>query len=233
MLRTIVAVSTAVADTAVLGPAIMASSLVSEDLTEKLSRAWCTTVLAGMGVEREVSGLENIEPGRTYVFVCNHQSHVDPPTCFASLPGHLRFVAKESLFRIPVFGWSLRRAGHIAIDRSDRESSTAKMNANLDALRTRVSIVLFPEGTRSDDGKLGPFKKGAAVMAIQAQVPVMPMAISGTRFILPKGFNAIHSGKVRLKVGKPIPTNGLTLDDRESLTNRMRDEVAKLMTELD
>jgi 1-acyl-sn-glycerol-3-phosphate acyltransferase len=182
-----------------------------------------------MGVERHVEGLENLDPAQPYVYVCNHQSHVDPPTCMASLPGHLRFVAKESLFKVPVFGQALRRAGHIPINRGDSASATEQLNKNLDALRTRISIVLFPEGTRSDDGVLGPFKKGAAVLAIQAQVPVVPMAIAGTRFILPKGFNAIHGGRVRLRVGKPIPTKGMTLDDRDALTARMRTEIAALM----
>jgi 1-acyl-sn-glycerol-3-phosphate acyltransferase len=151
-----------------------------------------------------------------------------------SLEGHhLRFVAKESLFKVPLFGTALRRAGHIAIDRGDSQGAQEKLNQNLDALRTKVSVVLFPEGTRSEDGKLGPFKKGAAALALQAQVPVVPMAIAGTRYILPKGFNAIHGGTVRLRIGQPIPTAGMTLDDRGALTERMREEVAKLMVGLE
>jgi 1-acyl-sn-glycerol-3-phosphate acyltransferase len=233
MLRTLVAVGTAVAETVVLTPLIVGASYVSEDLTESLSRAWARTLLAGMGVERSVEGLEQLDVRQPYVYVCNHQSHVDPPTCFVSLPGHLRFVAKESLFKVPLFGAALKRAGHIPIDRSDHQSSTARLNENLEALKTRVSIVLFPEGTRSEDGVLGPFKKGAAVLAIQAQVPVVPMAIAGTRYVLPKGVNAIHGGRVRLRVGAPIPTAGMTLDDREALTSRLHDEVARLMVGLE
>jgi 1-acyl-sn-glycerol-3-phosphate acyltransferase len=186
-----------------------------------------------MGVERHVEGLEKLDPNQPYVYVCNHQSHVDPPTCMASLPGHLRFVGKKSLFHVPLFGGALRRAGHIPIDRGDSAGSTDKLNENLEALKTRISIVLFPEGTRSDDGKLGPFKKGAAVMAIQAQVPVVPMAIAGTRYILPKGFNAIHGGVVRLRIGKPIPTVGMTHDDRDKLTVKMRHDVSNLMVGLE
>jgi 1-acyl-sn-glycerol-3-phosphate acyltransferase len=150
-----------------------------------------------------------------------------------SLPGHLRFVAKESLFKVPLFGGALRRAGHIPIDRGDSAGSAERLNKNLEALRTRVSIVLFPEGTRSDDGKLGPFKKGAAVLALQAQVPVVPMAIAGTRYILPKGFNAIHGGVVRLRVGTPIPTAGMSMDERGPLTDRLHAEVEKLMVGLE
>jgi 1-acyl-sn-glycerol-3-phosphate acyltransferase len=233
MLRTAVAATTTVTGTLVLAPLIMGASFVSEDWTEKLSRAYALTILRGMGVERHVEGLENVDPQQPYVYVCNHQSHVDPPTCMASLPGHLRFVGKKSLFKVPLFGSALRRAGHIPIDRGDSTTSTDQLNKNLDALRTRVSIVLFPEGTRSETGALGPFKKGAAVMAIQAQVPVVPMAIAGTRYILPKGFNAIHGGVVRLRVGKPIPTKGMTLEDRGTLTDKLRHAVANLMVGLD
>ena len=233
MLRTAVAATTAVTETMVLAPLIMGASFVSQDWTEKLSRAWALTLLAGMGVERHVEGLENLDARQPYVYVCNHQSHVDPPTCMVSLPGHLRFVGKKSLFQVPLFGGALRRAGHIPIDRGDSANATDKLNQNLEALRTRISIVLFPEGTRSDDGVLGPFKKGAAVMAIQAQVPVVPLAIAGTRYILPKGLNAIHGGVVRLRVGQPIPTAGMTLDDRGPLTDRLRGEVGKLMVGLE
>lgn len=232
MLRTLVAAGTAVADTAFHAPLIMGASYLDPDLAESLSRSWCRVLLDGFGVERRVEGLENLLPGRTAVYVCNHQSHVDPPTCFLSLPGPLRFVAKKSLFQVPVFGWALQRAGHIPIDRSDGAESRERINSHIEALRTKVSVMLFPEGTRSEDGTLGPFKKGAAVLALQAGVPVIPLAIAGTKEVLPKGFNQIRSGVVRLRIGKPISTEGMTLEDRGALTERMRSEVAALMVGL-
>lgn len=232
MFRTLIATAAGIADTAVLAPLIIGASFVSDDATEALCRTWARTMLAGMGVELAVEGLENLDPKQTYVYTCNHQSHVDPPCCYVSLPGHLRFVAKESLFKIPVFGQALRATGQIPVDRGDGESSHARINESIEALRTRVSVIMFPEGTRSDDGVLKPFKKGPAVLALQAQVPLVPMAIVGSKEILPKGWNAVHAGKVRLRVGKPIPTAGLTLEARGALTERLREAIAALMVDL-
>lgn len=229
MLRTLIAVSTAVADTAVIAPAIVGASFVSPDATEALARTWAKVMLRGLGVNLSVEGRENLDPNQSYVYACNHQSHVDPPSCYISLPGHLRFVAKESLFKIPVFGTALRRSGQIPIDRGDSSGAHEALNANLEALSTRISVVLFPEGTRSETGELGPFKKGAAVLAIRAQVPLVPLAITGTKEILPKGFNAIHGGDVKLRIGKPIPTRGMTLDDRGALTEKLRGEIASML----
>ena len=229
MLRTAVAATTAVGtETRSLAPLIMGASFVSQDWTgAAVARLGALTILAGMGVERHVEGLERLDPNQPCVYACNHQSHVDPPTCMSLAAGHLRFVGKKSLFQVPLFGGALRRAGHIPIDRGDSAGSTDKLNENLEALKTRISIVLFPEGTRSEDGRLGVFKQGAAVRAIQAQVPVVPLAIDGTRHILPKGFNQIHGGKVRLRIGRPIPTAGMTLEDRGTLTDRLRVEVGQ------
>jgi 1-acyl-sn-glycerol-3-phosphate acyltransferase len=232
MLRTLTAISTALANTAVHGPLIVGASLVSPDATEALARSWARVMLRGLGVELSVEGRENLDPNQSCVYACNHQSHVDPPCCYLALPGHLRFVAKESLFKIPIFGAALRRSGQIPIDRGDATGARDALNANLEALSTRISVVLFPEGTRSETGELGPFKKGAAVLAIRAQVPLVPLAITGSRQILPKGLHAIHGGKVKLRIGKPIPTRGLTLDDRGMLTEKLRGEVARLLTEI-
>ena len=229
MLRTLIAVSTAVVDTAVHAPLVVGASFVSPDLTEALARSWARVALRGLGVELSVEGRENLDPNQPYVYACNHQSHVDPPSCMVALPGHLRFVGKESLFKIPVFGAALRRSGQIPIDRGDSAEARERLNAQLEELRTRISVVLFPEGTRSDTGELGAFKKGAAVLAIQAQVPLVPLAIDGTRHILPKGFSQIHGGKVRLRIGKPIPTAGMTLEQRDALNDQLRAEIVKML----
>jgi len=232
MLRTLIAVSTGVADTALLAPLVVGASFVSPDATEALARTWSRVMLRGLGVKLTVEGRENLEPHQPYVFACNHRSHVDPPSCMVALPGHLRFVGKQSLFKIPVFGDALRRSGQIPIDRNDSAGARDALNANLDALRTRISVVLFPEGTRSEDGELGTFKKGAAVLAISAQVPLVPLAITGTEHILPKGLHAIHGGRVRLRIGAPIATRDLTADDRGALTEQVRGEVSRMLGEL-
>lgn len=232
MLRTLIAVSTAVVDTAVIAPLVVGTSFFSPDATEALARTWAKVMLNGLGVRLEVEGRENLDPNQPYVYACNHQSHVDPPSVAVSVPGHLRFAAKEELFKIPVFGTALRRSGQIAINRGDSASAQERLNAHIESLRTRISVVLFPEGTRSETGELGTFKKGAAVLAIQAQVPLVPMAIWGSKDILPKGFHAIHGGRVRLKIGKPIPTAGMTLDDRGALTEQLRGEIEEMVAEI-
>jgi 1-acyl-sn-glycerol-3-phosphate acyltransferase len=232
MLRTFIAAATAVVDTAVHAPLIVGASYVSPDATEVVCRSWARVILKGLGVTLSVEGREHLDPAQPYVYACNHLSHVDPPSCYLALPGHLRLAAKKSLFQIPVFGWALHRSGQIPIDRSDAQSAQTKLNANVEAIKTRISVLLFPEGTRSDDGTLQPFKKGAAVLAIQAQVPIVPMAIAGSREILPKGFNAIHGGTVRIRIGTPIPTRGMSLEERGALTERVRAEVARLQVGL-
>lgn len=232
MLRTLIAAATAVVDTTVHAPLIMGASYLSPDATEVLCRSWARVMLKGLGVSLSVEGRERLDPHQPYVYACNHLSHVDPPSCYLALPGHLRMAAKKSLFQIPVFGWALHRSGQIPIDRGDAQRAQSQLNANVEAIKTRVSVLLFPEGTRSDDGTLQPFKKGAAVLAIQAQVPIVPLAIAGSREVLPKGFNAIHGGTVRIRIGQPIPTRGMTLEDRAALTEQVRSAVAALQVGL-
>jgi 1-acyl-sn-glycerol-3-phosphate acyltransferase len=165
------------------------------------------------------------------VLCANHQSHFDALVLFRHIRRHMRYVAKAELKKIPVFGWALQRAGNIFVDRSGGERDKNKLNDAAQAVRERVSVVFFAEGTRSDDGILRPFKKGAAIMAIDAQVPLIPAAVAGTHRILEKGSVAIRSRPSALIIGEPIDTKGMTQDDRDALTQRAHAEVAKLLEE--
>lgn len=199
---------------------------------DKALRLWARGVLASAGVRHEAVGLEHIPTQGHVVFVCNHQSHYDAPLAMAHVETHTRFVAKAELFKIPVFGAALRRAGNIPVARSGGNEDRARLEEAVTALRERVSVLFYAEGTRSEDGRLRPFKKGAATLAIQAGVPVVPMAVSGTRLILPKGGRAVQWGqRVALVVGKPISTQGLTIEDRDTLTRGLEDAVAQLYSE--
>jgi 1-acyl-sn-glycerol-3-phosphate acyltransferase len=192
---------------------------------------WGRSMMAAAGAEHTARGLEHLPEGNV-VFVCNHQSNYDVILFFAHVRKHTRWVAKRELFKIPVFGQTMRLAGNIPVDRDGSESDKSRLSEAVIAVRERVSVMFFPEGTRNSDGKLKPFKKGAAVFAIQAGVPIVPMAVSGTRLILPKGSLAIRWGqRAALVLGEPIATQGLTLDDRDALTHRLEETVARLYAE--
>ena len=174
-------------------------------------------------------GWRRFRPTRAF-FVSNHQSHFDAPLLFANLPGHVRFVGKAELFKIPVFGFGLERAASSRWTAPAAPGDRQVLAESVSAVRERTSILFFAEGTRSDDGVLLPFKKGAAVLALDAQVPIVPVGVAGTRHILPKGSVWIRGGKpVVLRVGKPIPTEGLSMNYRAGLTERAREAVCELV----
>jgi 1-acyl-sn-glycerol-3-phosphate acyltransferase len=169
------------------------------------ARAWSWLILATTGVEVEVRGLERLERGRTYVFVSNHQSIYDIPVLFWWIPFQLRIIAKESLGRFPVLGPHLKRTGHMLVDRSRPDRSGIFGWAN--ALTARgLSLIVFPEGTRSGDGRVGIFKGGSFYLAIQAGLPIVPLSIVGSRHVMRKGQLTTRPGHVTLIVHDPIPT---------------------------
>lgn len=192
---------------------------------------WAKKMLALAGVQAEAHGLENL-PAGTCVMVCNHQSHYDGVMLFRFIPKHFRFVAKRELTRIPVFGQAVKLMGNLIVDRKGSQADRETLNDAVATVRDHLSVMFFPEGTRSEEGTLRRFKKGAAMLAIQAQVPVVPIAVSGTRHILPKGSKAIQRGqKAVLLVGKPLPTAGLQPSDRDALTKQLEQAVAQLYAE--
>jgi len=226
-----VAAYAAVASSAVVGPIVIALSLSRgrPERPDPLIRAWCNAVLGAAAVREDVAGLENLPPG-TCVLVCNHQSNFDAPFVFARLPKHVRFVAKQELYRIPIFGAAIKAMGNIRVERTGSDGDRKRIEAAIKQVRTRTSILFFAEGTRSTDGKLRSFKKGAAVLAIDAQVPLVPVAVAGAHEITPKGGLWVHSGRpLVLRVGKPIPTTGLGRGDRDTLTRQAHDAVAALL----
>ena len=224
-----VATYAAVGSSALVGPVVIALSPGRPERADPVIRGWCNAVLGAAGVREDVGGLENL-PAGTCVLACNHQSNFDAPFVFARLPKHIRFVAKQELYRIPVFGAAVRAMGNIRVERTGSEADHQRIEAAVEQVRTRTSILFFAEGTRSPDGVLRPFKKGAAILAIDAQVPLVPLAVAGAHEITPKGGLWVRSGRpLVLRVGKPIPTTGLTREDRDSLTQQAHDAVAALL----
>lgn len=190
----------------------------------RVARAWARTLLAVSGVRVHVEGLDRIDPSASYVFVSNHLSYMDTPVALAHVPAQFRFLAKRGLFRIPFLGTHLSRAGHIPVPREDPRAAVKTLQAAAEALqRKKISMLIFPEGGRSHDGILQPFKEGGAYIAIRAGVPVVPLVMIGTREILPLGGGIVLPGTVTLRVLPPIDTSRMTLKDRGKLTERLRE----------
>jgi len=209
--------------TIVLGTASIASSLFERRgyFAHWCARTWSRLILATTGVHVEVEGLERLDRGRTYVFVSNHQSIYDIPILFWSLPFQLRIIAKASLGNFPFLGWHLRRTGHMLVDRSRPDRSRIfKWASRL--MSEGLSLIVFPEGTRSRDGRVGRFKGGSFLLALQAGLPVVPLSVVGSRHIMLKGRLATYPGHVRLVVHEPIETTGIADPDPRAFGERIR-----------
>ncbi len=203
----------------------------SGDLAHKVARLWGRWILASAGVRVRVQGKGNLLQGRPQVVFSNHCSYFDVFCLLAHLPIQFRWLAKEELFRIPLFGKAMEYGGYLPIDRSNPRRAHRSMVAAAQRIRAGTSIVIFPEGTRSPDGKLQEFKSGGAILAIRAQVPVVPVAVLGTHRVMPKGTLRVKPGPVEIRIGEPIPTEGLSQKDREALLRRARQSILKLMGE--
>ena len=194
----------------------------------RVARAWAKFLLAVSGVRVHVEGLEHIDLNGSYVFVSNHLSYMDTPVALANIPVQFRFLAKRGLFQIPFLGQHLSRAGHIPVPREDPRAAVKTMQIAAEAIKEKkISLLIFPEGGRSHDGVLGPFKEGGAYIAIRAGVAVVPMAIIGSREVLPYGGGIPQGGIVTLRIFEPIETTQFNLKERSVLTERARDLILR------
>ncbi|MCY4658629.1 MAG: lysophospholipid acyltransferase family protein [Acidobacteria bacterium] len=212
--------------TVVLGAASLASMLVDRrgHVAHRCARLWSWCILATTGVRVRMRGRERVSLGQSYVFVSNHQSIYDFPILITSLPFQLRIIAKASLGAFPVLGWHLRYTGHLLIDRARAGRGTLRRIADL--MRRGHSLIVFPEGTRSPDGKVLGFRRGLFRLAIEAGLPVVPVAVVGSRHVMPKGRLMTCPGQVELVVHAPLPTDGLDREDARTLADRARDVIA-------
>lgn len=195
-----------------------------------LGHAGARLALALAGIRYRVSGREHV-PDAAVVFCSNHESNVDPPVLFEALHRRLHILYKAELRKFPIMGTVFDVGGFVPIDRNDRESAMRSIAMGAESLRAGKSFLIFPEGTRSRTGQLLPFKKGGLIMAIEAQAPVVPVAISGGRAAMRKGSPIVRPVKVTVRVGESIPTKGMTLDNRDELIERVRRDVQKLLDE--
>jgi 1-acyl-sn-glycerol-3-phosphate acyltransferase len=213
--------------TIILGTLSIGSSLFEKRgyFAHWCARTWSRLILRTTGVRVELAGLERLVPGRTYLFVANHQSIYDIPILFWSLPYQLRIIAKESLGRFPFLGWHLRRTGHMLVDR--RHPDRAAIFSWASRLTSKgLSLIVFPEGTRSRDGRVGRFKGLSFYLALEAGMPVVPLSVVGSRHVMLKGRLATYPGRVRLVVYDPIDTSGLAGTDPKAFAERVRQIIA-------
>lgn len=186
------------------------------------------TVLAG--IRTRVAGREHVPAGQAVVFCSNHESNIDPPILFRALHPRLHVLFKAELRKLPLLGKALQIGGFVPIERTSREQAMAAIDQAAESLRQGNSFLTFPEGTRSRTGALLPFKRGPFLMAIKAQVPIVPVAIQGARASMRKGSRILRPVTVSVRIGEPVETRGMTLADREKLADLVRSRVEQLLT---
>jgi 1-acyl-sn-glycerol-3-phosphate acyltransferase len=196
-----------------------------------IARIWGRSILWVSGIRTVTSGFSHTMGHHSYIYMSNHQSNFDIPVLYSALPVQFRWLAKAELFKIPIFGQGMRGAGYISIDRSNRQSAFQSLAEAADAIRNGTSVMIFPEGTRSTDGTLLPYKKGGFVMAVDAGVPIVPVVISGTHAIMPKGRLLIRRQWVHVHVGVPIESADFSRKTKDDLMAKVRTAMLEMMPE--
>ncbi|CAB1075816.1 Acyl-CoA:1-acyl-sn-glycerol-3-phosphate acyltransferase (EC [Olavius algarvensis Delta 1 endosymbiont] len=188
----------------------------------KVARIWARGILFVSRIKVTINGLANIDPTQSYVYMSNHQSNFDIPVLLAHLPVQFRWLAKAELFKIPIFGRAMRGAGYVKIDRFNQQSAFESISEAAGKMKNGVSVMIFPEGTRSRDGKIKNFKKGGFIMAVDAGVPIVPLVLKGTWSIMDKSSMRINKGEVSLNIGAPIATADYTRENKDDLMQSVR-----------
>ena len=217
-------------------PAVIVAALFKPGkYTFYTMKVWNIIVSKLMGIKVSLSGLENLKPNTSYIITPNHQGVADILSIVSTLPVRFRWVVKKELFKVPVWGWALWATGAIGLDRSNSAESIARLNKEKDEkLTDGWSVLIYPEGTRTPDGFLKEFKKGAFMMAVQTGIPILPVVCNGAFKIMPKKMLAFRPGRVTLEICPPIVTNGLTEKDVPELMTKTRDAIlARLRPDYD
>jgi 1-acyl-sn-glycerol-3-phosphate acyltransferase len=228
MLRKLFCIAVAVVAPAIFFPILSVGILLTlnPDVGPWVARVfWSPILLWAGGARLRIEGAEHVDPRRPTIYVSNHQSTVDIPALFVALPVPLRFVAKHQLAWVPIIGWYLWLTGNIFVNRSNRAGAITSMERAAQRIRAGRNILVFAEGTRSEDGRILPFKKGAFALALRAGVPICPVTIEGSAKLMPKNSWRITPGDVRVRIGAPIDPAPFAPDDREGLMRAVREAI--------
>ncbi len=202
-------------------------------ISDYIVKRWARLLLFISFIKIKQVGTENINKGKGYIFISNHSSMFDILIALAGIPTNIRFVAKKELFKIPIFGWAMKMAGYISIDRERSLKAMRSIEEAAEKIRNGVSVILFAEGTRSKDGSVQPFKRGPFLLASKTKVPVIPVTINGAAKILPKKSLNLKGGLLEIVFGEPVPTEHIqTKNDELELMDKVRNEIIKNQREV-
>ncbi|MEA2237140.1 MAG: 1-acyl-sn-glycerol-3-phosphate acyltransferase [Thermoanaerobaculia bacterium] len=231
MLRTIWTIIVAVAVTIPCASAVLIIAMLSSasPWIEPIIRLWARLIVWGAGIDLRTEGTEGIDRSKRYILIANHHSYFDIPCIFAAIPQPIRFMAKKSLFSIPIFGWAIGRAGFIPIDRKNRRTAVKSFDLAVERIRRGNTIVIFPEEGRSREVAMRPFQRGAFLLAIRSELPILPIAIEGTYEVHRVGAKRITPGPVTIRVGTEIETAGVGVRAKESLSVQSRGQIEAML----
>jgi 1-acyl-sn-glycerol-3-phosphate acyltransferase len=232
MLRSVIILILGLAITGYFSACALIFGLISpgENKIHFIAKLWAKTLLLLSGTHVEVIGAENVLMGKPQIFMSNHQSDFDIFVVLGFIPGQFRWIAKKELFKIPVFSGAMRNAGYIEIDRQNHEKAMKSLDIAAQKIREGKSVMTFPEGTRSKDGTIKPFKQGMFHLAIKAGVPIVPVCIIGAGAIMSRRSLRINPGKVTMIIDKPIDVTVYTIEDRVQLIERVRNVIVSNYT---
>ncbi len=198
-------------------------------LIDGIIRLWARLIIGAAGIDLRVEGTDVIDRQQRYILIANHYSYFDIPCIFVAIPQPIRFMAKVSLFKIPVFGWAIGRAGFIPIDRKNRRTAVKSFEMAVGRIRKGNTVVVFPEEGRSRQRAMRPFQRGGFLLALRSGLPILPVAIQGTYDVYRAGAKRVTPGPVTIRVGTPIPTEGLTVRNKDRLLEASRAQITKML----
>jgi len=231
MLRTIWTIIVAVVVTIPCATTVLIIAMLSSasPWIDPVIRLWARLILWGAGIDIRAEGIETIDRGKRYILIANHHSYFDIPCIFAAIPQPIRFMAKKSLFSIPIFGWAIGRAGFIPIDRKNRRTAVKSFDLAVERIRKGNTIVIFPEEGRSREVAMRPFQRGAFLLAIRSELPILPLAIEGTYEVLRVGAKRVTPGVVTIRVGTLIETAGVSVRAKDTLLEQSRGQIEEML----
>ncbi len=231
MLRTVWVALAAILVTFPLAMATIAVAMVrsTSPLIDRIVNLWGRLIVAAAGIELVTENVERLDPAKRYILVANHYSYLDIPCIVAAIPQPIRFMAKVSLFKVPIFGWAIGRAGFIPIDRKNRRSAVKSFDLAADRIRKGNTIVIFPEEGRTRERTLRPFQRGAFLLAIKSEKTIVPLAVDSTFDVFPVGATRVKPGRVTIRVGTPIETANLTLKAKDTLLKESREQIETML----